>query len=158
MIEELSLFVHVIGACVLLGTGSGIAFFMVSAHQTRDAKLIADTAKIVIKADFIFTATAVVVQPITGLLLAQQGGYPVFEGWVLLSLCLYIFVGCFWIPVVWIQIRMQKLASESYTVKRNLPPEYFTLYRIWFLCGIPAFTTVLCIVWIMLTKPDFVLI
>ncbi|HBS34711.1 MAG TPA: DUF2269 domain-containing protein, partial [Parvularcula sp.] len=28
---------HVIGATVLLGTGAGIAFFMLMAHRTRDA-------------------------------------------------------------------------------------------------------------------------
>ena len=28
---------HVIGATVLLGTGAGIAFFMVMAHRTRDS-------------------------------------------------------------------------------------------------------------------------
>ncbi|MEX0368349.1 MAG: DUF2269 family protein, partial [Ruegeria sp.] len=26
---------HVIGACVLLGTGAGIAFFMLMAHRSR---------------------------------------------------------------------------------------------------------------------------
>ena len=32
---------HIIGACVLLGTGAGIAFFMVMAQETKDARLIA---------------------------------------------------------------------------------------------------------------------
>ncbi len=36
--------VHVIGATVLFGTGAGIAFFMLMAHRTRDAALIAHTA------------------------------------------------------------------------------------------------------------------
>ena len=94
---------HVIGATVLLGTGAGSAFFMVMAHRTGDAKLIAHTAGIVVIADWIFTASAVVVQPITGTLLALEIGWPLTQGWVLWSLILYVFVGLFWLPVVWIQ-------------------------------------------------------
>ena len=67
---------HIIGATVLLGTGAGIAFFMVMAHRTRDARLIAHTASVVVIADWLFTATAVVAQPVTGTLLAMEMGWP----------------------------------------------------------------------------------
>src|ERR1700674_1998982 len=52
--------VHVIGACVLLGTGLGIAFFMWMAHRTADAGVIASTARIVVIADTVFTASAAI--------------------------------------------------------------------------------------------------
>ena len=42
---------HVVGATVLLGTGAGIAFFMVMAHRTGDPHLIAQTAGTVVIAD-----------------------------------------------------------------------------------------------------------
>ena len=35
---------HIIGACVLLGTGAGIAFFMVMAQRVKDARVIAHVA------------------------------------------------------------------------------------------------------------------
>ena len=76
-------FAHIIGASVLLGTGAGIAFFMFVAHLRNDARLIAGTAKTVVLADFLFTATAVVLQPITGVLLAYEIGYSLTEGWIL---------------------------------------------------------------------------
>ncbi len=41
-------FLHVIGATVLLGTGAGIAFFMLLAHRTGDTRLIAGVARIVV--------------------------------------------------------------------------------------------------------------
>ena len=63
-------FLHVIGASVLLGTGAGIAFFMLLAHLRGNSTGVAEVARIVVIADFVFTATAVVVQPITGVLLA----------------------------------------------------------------------------------------
>jgi uncharacterized membrane protein len=56
-------YLHLIGAAVLLGTGAGIAFFMLMAHRTRNAAIIAVVARIVVIADFLFTATAVVAQP-----------------------------------------------------------------------------------------------
>jgi uncharacterized membrane protein len=43
-------YLHVIGAAVLLGTGAGIAFFMLLAHRTGDAGLIAGVARIVVAA------------------------------------------------------------------------------------------------------------
>ncbi|MBS0270980.1 MAG: DUF2269 domain-containing protein, partial [Proteobacteria bacterium] len=97
---------HIIGATVLLGTGAGIAFFMLMAHRTGDSRLIAHTAGVVVIADALFTATAVVLQPITGGWLALLAGYPLFGGWIALSLALYIVVGLFWLPVVWMQVRM----------------------------------------------------
>ena len=88
MSYDLLLFLHVVGATVLLGTGAGIAFFMVMSHRSRDPALIAHVAGIVVLADMVFTATAAVLQPITGYFLAKAAGWPFFEGWVALSLIL----------------------------------------------------------------------
>lgn len=153
MIYDLTLFAHVIGATVLLGTGAGIAFFMLVSHRTGDAALIAHVASIVVLADMLFTATAAVAQPITGYALARMAGWPVTEGWVALSLILYLVVGAFWLPVVWIQMRMLALAKAARDEGEALPPAYIRLFRIWFACGIPAFAAVMAIVWLMLTKP-----
>ncbi|TYC64440.1 DUF2269 domain-containing protein [Rhodobacterales bacterium] len=147
-------FVHVIGACVLLGTGAGIAFFMLVSHRTRNPVLIAHVAGIVVLADTLFTATAAILQPLTGYLLTQEVGWPLLEGWVFVSLCLYVIVGAFWLPVVWIQIKMRNLAIEAAATGEPLPPAYDVLFRIWFACGFPAFAAVLMIVWLMLTRPE----
>lgn len=145
---------HIIGACVLLGTGAGIAFFMLMAHRTRDASVIAYTSRIVIIADYLFTASAVVIQPITGVLLANTLGWRLSEGWLALSLGLYVLTGCFWLPVVWMQHRMHTLAADAHYRRVDLPPAYFSLFRLWFLCGIPAFAAVLAILWLMVSRPD----
>ncbi|WP_395646897.1 DUF2269 family protein [Terricaulis sp.] len=145
---------HVLGACVLLGTGAGIAFFMLMAHRTGDARLIAGVARIVVIADWVFTASAVLIQPITGALLAQAIGWPLSTGWVVLSLALYVLTGAFWLPVVWMQARMRKLAAEAADADTALPAAYHKLFRLWFACGIPAFAAVLTIVWLMLARPS----
>ncbi|MFT3728087.1 MAG: DUF2269 domain-containing protein [Terricaulis sp.] len=149
---------HVIGACVLLGTGAGIAFFMVMAHRTGQPALIAHTARIVVIADWIFTASAVIIQPITGALLANAVGWDlVHTAWLQLSLALYALTGAFWIPVVWMQHRMWRLAEAATVAGAPLPPLYHRLYRLWFACGFPAFLAVLTIVWLMLAKPALTL-
>ena len=99
-IDIFARWLHIIGACVLLGTGAGIAFFALMAHRTRNVAAIAHTMSIVVIADMIFTATAAIVQPITGIWLATIVGWPLTEGWILVSIGLYIFIGIFWLPVV----------------------------------------------------------
>lgn len=155
MSYELLRFLHVIGATVLLGTGAGIAFFMVISHRSGEPRLIAHVAGIVVLADTIFTATAAIFQPITGYLLIREIGYDLMEPWVVLSLVLYVFVGMFWLPVVWIQIKMRDLARQAVADNSALPARYLRLYRIWFACGFPAFFAVLAILWLMLTRPVF---
>lgn len=153
MIYEILLFLHVIGSTVLLGTGAGIAFFMVVSNRTKDPALIAHVSGIVVLADTVFTATAALFQPLTGFMLAHEMGWPLFEGWVALSIGLYVFVGLFWLPVVWMQIRMRNLARAARDASQDLPDAYHRLYRWWFAFGFPAFAAVLVIFWLMLTKP-----
>lgn len=152
---DLLRWLHVIGATVLLGTGAGIAFFMLMAHRTRDPALIAHTASVVVIADMVFTASAVIVQPITGYLLMRQIGWPMDQGWIVVSLVLYVITGICWLPVVWIQLRVRDMARESMRSQLPLPPVYFALFRRWFLLGIPAFIAVLAILWLMVAKPAF---
>jgi uncharacterized membrane protein len=146
-------FVHVIGAAVLLGTGASIAFFMLMAHRTKSASAIAHTASIVVIADFVFTASAVVVQPLSGLALAYLGSFSLNEPWILISIGLYLFTGAFWVPVVFMQMRMRDLARDAAEKSEPLPAEYHRLFRTWFIFGFPAFFAVLGIFWMMIAKP-----
>jgi uncharacterized membrane protein len=146
-------YLHVIGAAVLLGTGAGIAFFMLMAHRTGEARTVAAVARIVVTADFVFTATAVVAQPITGILLAWAIGHSLRDGWIVLSILLYLVTGAFWLPVVWMQMRMRDLAAAAARQGASLPPEYHRLFRLWFAFGFPAFAAVLAIFWLMIARP-----
>ena len=145
---------HVIGATVLFGTGAGIAFFMLMAHRSGDARVIAHTAGVVVIADTLFTATAVILQPITGAWLAHTTGFPLAHSWLGLSLILYVITGLFWLPVVWMQLRMRDLARIAARDGTPLPAEYRRLWALWFAFGFPAFLAVLAIIWLMVSKPD----
>ncbi|OWV92659.1 hypothetical protein ATY81_15915 [Rhizobium sp. R72] len=146
-------YLHVIGAAVLLGTGAGIAFFMLAAHLTGKPQQIAGVARIVVNADFVFTATAVIAQPVTGVALAWNAGYSLLDGWLVLSILLYLVTGVFWLPVVWIQIRLRDLATAASIAQTPLPPHYHRLFWTWFWFGFPAFAAVLSILWLMIVKP-----
>jgi uncharacterized membrane protein len=152
-VYELLKFLHILGTAVLLGTGAGIAFFLLLAHRTGNAAAIAAVIRIVVIADFMFTATAVVAQPITGLLLVWQAGYSLIEGWIVLSILLYLVTGAFWIPVVFMQMRMRDLAARAAREGAPLPDAYFRLFRLWFVFGFPAFGAVTAIIWLMVARP-----
>lgn len=147
-------YLHIVGAAVLLGTGAGIAFFMLMAHLRGDPAVIAGVARIVVVADFLFTATSVVLQPLTGIWLTWHAGYSLLDGWIALSIVLYLVTGAFWLPVIWMQIRLRDLASEAADRGYPLPREYLRLFWLWFAFGFPAFAAVLAIFWLMISRPS----
>jgi uncharacterized membrane protein len=147
-------YLHIVGAAVLLGTGAGIAFFMLAAHLGQKPAIIAGVARIVVIADFIFTATAVVVQPVTGSLLVLHVGYSFWDGWIVWSIVLYVITGALWLPVVWMQMRLRDLASTAAATGLPLPHEYHGIFWLWFASGIPAFIAVAAILWLMIAKPQ----
>ena len=147
-------YLHIVGAAVLLGTGSGIAFFMLVAHIQGKPAVVAAVGRIVVIADFVFTASAVIVQPITGLLLVQNVGYAITEGWIMWSLVLYVFTGLFWLPVVWMQMRLRDLAAHAAEHNEPLPAAYHTIFLWWCAFGVPAFAAVAIILWLMIARPQ----
>jgi uncharacterized membrane protein len=148
-------YLHVIGAAILLGTGAGIAFFMLMAGRTGNADFVGRTAAVVVVADLIFTATAVIAQPVTGYFLLRETGISLNDGWVVGSLILYLIAGIFWLPVVWMQMRMRDLALRAAAAGEGLPEEYHRLFRLWFAFGFPAFGSVMLIFWLMIAKPSW---
>lgn len=146
-------YLHVLGAIIILGTGTGIAFFMLMAHRSGNVAFIAQTAATVVIADILFTATAVVLQPLTGAALMSMSSTSLWEPWLVTAIALYGVAGLFWIPVVFMQIELRDLASRAAASGEVLPPRYFTLYRRWFLFGIPGFGSVMVILWLMIAKP-----
>ena len=146
-------YLHVLGAIVILGTGTGIAFFMLMAHRSGDPAFIARTAATVVIADMLFTLTAVMLQPVTGGLLMALSATRLAERWLVMSLGLYAVAGLFWIPVIFMQIEMRDLAQVALAQRQPLPPRYFALFRRWFGFGIPGFGSVMLILWLMVAKP-----
>ncbi|MAC39125.1 MAG: hypothetical protein CMH94_03935 [Oceanicaulis sp.] len=145
--------VHILSACVLFGSGAAIAFFMLMAWRSGGRAGFALVARHVVLADWLFTASAVVIQPLSGIALAHLAGWPLTAPWLLASYGLYGFIGACWLPVVWIQYRVRdRLVAEE---GEAAPPEVHRLMRIWFVLGWPAFAALIGIFVLMITKPGF---
>ena len=145
---------HIVSSTVLFGTGLGTAFHGLASNMRGDLRGIVVANKNVVLADWIFTSPAVVVQPLTGVLLALEEGFPLDTPWLLASVGLYVFVGCCWLPVVWLQMPMARIAEECLASGAPLPTVYRRYFRWWFALGWPAFIAMLAIFWLMVAKPQ----
>jgi uncharacterized membrane protein len=143
---------HILSAVVLAGTGTGIAFFMFMANRSANVDAIVVTVRHVVLADWLFTAPAVVVQFVTGVLLMMKLGFSFSSPWFLAVISLFVFIGACWIPVVVIQYKLKQLAEAS-KGREEVTPEFKRLMRWWTLLGIPAFTAILVIFLLMVFKP-----
>lgn len=144
---------HILSAMVLLGTGLGTAFYMFAAYRTGDAHVLHAVARQVVVADWLFTGTSGVAQPVTGLLLAQEAGYPLTSGWLLAAFGLYGVALVCWLPVVALQICVRDLAGAAAQAGQALPPEVHRLMSIWFALGWPAFAALVATVYLMVARP-----
>lgn len=145
--------VHVLSSTLLFGTGLGTAFHGWMAMRSRCLPAMAVSGRNVVLADWIFTAPAVVVQPVTGVMLALRAGYGLGDSWLVASLALYVVVGACWLPVVWLQIRLRRLAENAVATGAPLPPLFDRYAWTWFALGWPAFLGVVVIFWLMIAKP-----
>lgn len=144
--------IHILSAVIIAGTGTGIAFFMFMTSRSKNVAAMAITARHVVLADWIFTAPAIVVQFLSGVLLMKQLGYSFTSTWFFLVMSLFIFIGICWIPVVIIQYRLRAIADGSLMTGR-IDPSFTKMMRLWTVLGVPAFTSLLIIFWLMVFKP-----
>ena len=144
---------HVLSSTILFGTGIGSAYYMLFASLTRDARVVHAVVRHVVIADWLFTMTTVIAQPLTGLWLVHLAQLPLTTRWVAWSIGLYFFAGACWLPVVWMQVRMRELAKRAVDEGAPLPERYWTFLRYWIALGIPAFFALAVVFWLMVAKP-----
>ena len=145
---------HILSSTLLVGTGLGSAYYMFFASRTRDPKAVAVVVRYVVLADWLFTATTVVFQPLSGFYMAHLARIPLTTRWISWSLLLYLLAGACWLPVVWMQIRMRRMAEQAVRDNDPLPPLYFRFLRWWTALGVPAFVALVIVFWLMVAKPS----
>jgi len=138
---------HILSATVLFGTGMGTAFFMYRTYLSKNDDAMAVTTRNVVMADWLFTTPAVAIQLVSGLWLTSKLGIAYDSVWFITVISLFVFVGACWIPVVWIQIRIRDLIAEN--ADRN---EYCKLMQAWFVLGVLAFSSVIILFYMMVSK------
>lgn len=144
--------VHILSAGILFGAGAAIAFFMLMGWRSGDVSAFYFASRFTVRADWLFTTSAVIIQPVSGAALALHLGYPLDAPWLLASYALYIFIGLCWLPVVWIQLQVRDELSRA---GEAVPARVERLMRYWFMLGWPAFGALIAIFVVMLTKPVF---
>ena len=148
---------HILSSTFLFGTGIGSAYYMLftslRARRTGDARPVAVVVEYVVKADWIFTTTTIVFQPLSGFYLMHLAGIPFTAKWIAWTLALYVLAGICWLPVVWMQIRMRDMAREAAAADTPLPARYWRYLLMWTLLGIPAFVALVVVFYLMVAKP-----
>ncbi|RZL40019.1 MAG: DUF2269 domain-containing protein [Rubrivivax sp.] len=145
---------HILSSTLLFGTGLGSAYYMFFASLTREPRAVAVVVRQVVWADWLFTTTTIVFQPASGLYLAHLAGFPLSTPWIAWSFALYFLAGACWLPVVWIQIRMRRMAEAAVAAGEALPARYFSLFKVWTALGVPAFLALVVVFWLMVAKPS----
>jgi len=144
---------HILSSTLLFGTGLGSAYYMFFTSLTRQPAATAIVVRQVVWADWIFTSTTIVFQPLSGLYLLHLMQLPWTTPWILWTFVLYALAGACWLPVVWLQIRMRRMAEAAAATNTALPPQYFRDLRIWTALGVPAFVALIIVFWLMVAKP-----
>jgi uncharacterized membrane protein len=143
---------HILSAFLLFGTGLGSAFYKWMADRNGDIQHIAITNRHVVLADWIFTTPSIIFQPITGVWMVSLINLPLTTSWIAISLGLYFLAGICWLPVVYLQIKMQRLSEQAVQSGGALPAEYWQYARIWFWLGVPAFLAMVIVIYLMINK------
>jgi uncharacterized membrane protein len=146
-------FVHIVSATLLFGTGLGTAFFVWMSDRSGNVAAIAAATRIAVRADWLFTTPAVIVQPLSGIALAHLAGFALTASWLATAIVLYLIAGACWLPVVVLQRRMRELSAAAARAGEALPVQYHRCMRRWFALGWPAFGAVLATFWLMVAKP-----
>ena len=146
--------VHIVSATVLFGTGLGTAYFFWSARRASDAvRLFA--ARTTVRADFLFTLPAVILQPLSGAVLIVKTGLDPWELWLVVSYALYAVAGLCWLPVVWLQMRMMRMLEARRAEDTFDAAAFERLRRAWFALGWPAFGALVIVFFLMVAKPSW---
>lgn len=145
--------VHILSSTILFGTGIGIAFFMFRSWFSDNLQDKLYAAQNTVLADYCFTLPAVIIQPLSGFALIYMGGYDWMDLWLSATYVIYIIAGMCWLPVVWIQIQLKNMISQSIETGEPLPTSYDRFFKIWFLLGWPAFFGLVVVFFLMVFKP-----
>jgi uncharacterized membrane protein len=145
-------YIHVLSSTLLFGTGVGSAFYLFFVSWTRDAKVVAVVARYVVIADWMFTATTIVIQPVSGLYLAHRMHIPLTTPWLYWSIVLFVFAALCWLPVVWLQMRLRDIAAAAAASGEALPASYARHLGTWAALGVPALVSFLAIFYMMVAR------
>ena len=149
-------FVHMIAVAAMFGTWLCIAVFMLLAHGSGNASVVALTSGFVVRAEMMLMAAAVALQPISGFPLAWAIGLaPLNEYWIVLSLAIYAAVVAAWLAIVGIEMRMRNVTREAALSGAPLPDAYRRLFRLWSVLAVAFLAGIIAVMALMIWQPQW---
>lgn len=151
---------HVVNASFLFGAGAGTAYFMLRGYLTArsmgdsGSPVLAATTRHVVQADWLFTVGSGVVQLVTGVLLTVQLQLSFLGGWILAALITFFAVFACWVPAAVLQSRILRLVAPSDS-RTGIPEAVHRHMLLWTILGVPAFSGMLLLFYLMVFKPSF---
>ena len=140
--------IHIISATIMIGLGSGSAFYLYYSYKKFQVSTIKDVLNGVILADTIFTSPSVIIQLITGLMLSNKLNLDYTKWyWAVLSVSFVILI--LWLRAVFIQLKLKKVLKNN----NELPPQFHKLMKQWFYLGLPSFLGSIYLYYLMIYKP-----
>ncbi len=140
--------IHILSATLMIGTGLGSAFYLFITYKKSTVSTVREVLQLVIIADTIFTAPSVIIQLVTGILLANMMGLTYSNWfWIVISVSGVVFV--LWIRAAFIQLQLKKLLQNE----NVLSPKFHKLMKGWFYLGVPSFLGAIYLYYLMVYKP-----
>ena len=143
---------HVLSSTILFGTGIGSAFYMFFASLNRDPRIVFFVTRWVVIADWVFTTTAIIVQPATGLWLVHLAGFDWTSAWILGRSCSTFSparAGSRGVAAA----ADARDGARGGRDRRAAPRAIWRFFRTWIALGIPAFTALVVVFYLMVAKP-----
>jgi uncharacterized membrane protein len=147
-------FVHVLFAAVLFGAWLCVAAFMVFAHRSRNASVIALIAQFSVRIELFIVAPAFVVQPVSGFPLGNLIGLSGADDfWVGGSTVVYAVVLLAWLGALRLEFLIRRMARQASLGGVKLDKRYSLLFRIWAALAALIFTGMVLIFLLMVWQP-----
>ena len=152
MSYELLFSVHIVSVILLLGAGGGSAFYKFMSDRSGNLEVIVHTNRMVVLADWLFTTPSVILQPLTGYLLMCFMHIPFETLWLKTAIILYVISIVLWFFAVWLQIKMEQMATMAHKNGDSLPPIYKIYVKWWMISGVFSFAAMAWIFVLMVWK------
>jgi uncharacterized membrane protein len=147
-------FVHVLFAAALFGAWLCVAAFMVFAHRSRNASVIALVAQFSVRVELFVVAPAFVIQPVSGFPLGDLIGLSGADDfWVGSSIAAYAVVLLAWLGALRIEFLIRRMARAASLGGTKLEARYPRLFRIWAVLAALIFTGMVLIFLLMVWQP-----
>jgi uncharacterized membrane protein len=147
-------FVHVLFAAVMFGAWLCVAVFMVFAHRSRNASVIALVSQFAVRIELFIVAPAIVIQPLSGFPLGDVIGLSGADDfWVGTSIVIYAVVVLAWLGALRIEFLIRRMAREASLGGKKLAGRYPLLFRIWAALAALIFVGLVLLFLLMVWQP-----